>query len=360
VLKLKIENMKAISRNAIRCRFAENIQALDYFTKQSVFWALHATAKLGQRAVQETLSFMAPNPRDEMENEARLNAVYLNSIPQFEWIRDAFGTTTVNMMQQHTQMRQELQSRHQDITNDVNQYTTCMSNFLGIQIFTALPDATADPLDSKCRGILGLSGRRLEEGDKENPFNLGVTWGSDSFVSKISQQTEILENLKEKWDDLQSKWDNLQSKLDGITQSVEDVKDRLPTVSDPNEGGAGKSKPRPKAKKHKVDNNDVVEDTDAEDQSNIEHHLFERNLLDTVDYVSNESDIDEKMDEMTEKLDSVESEIKTANDALNAKVESMKGEVDAIKGKVEKIENSIEDIKDMLSKLLTAGGVAAG
>lgn len=234
-----------------------------------------------------------------------------------------------------------------------------MSNFLGIQIFTALPDATADPLDSKCRGILGLSGRRLEEGDEESiPFNLGVTWGSDSFVSNISQQTEILKNLKEKWDDLQSKWDNLQSKLDGIAQSVEDVKDRL--LSDPNEGGAGKSKPRPKAKKHKVDNNDVVEDTDAEEQSNIEHHLFERNLLDTVDYVSNESDIDEKMDEMTEKLDSVESEIKTANDVLNAKVESMESKVDSMESKVEKIESSIEDIKDMLSKLLTAGGVAAG
>ena len=250
-----------------------------------------------------------------------------------------------------------------------------MSNYLGIQIFNALPDATADPLDSKCRGVLGLPSRRLEEGDEENnPYNLGVTWGSDSFVSKISQQTEILDNLKENWGDLKSK-------VDGIAKAVEVIKVRLPTVSDPKEGGAGKSKPRSKAKKHKADNNDIVEDTDAEEQSNIEHHLFERNLLETVDYVSNESDIDEKIDEMTEKLDSVESEIKTANIALNSKVESMKGEVDAIKGKVdsmeskvdsmesnvdlmeskvERIESSIEDIKDMLSKLLTAGGVAAG
>lgn len=47
LLQLKIENMKAISRNAIRCRFAETIQALDYFTKQSVFWGFIATAQLG-------------------------------------------------------------------------------------------------------------------------------------------------------------------------------------------------------------------------------------------------------------------------------------------------------------------------
>jgi hypothetical protein len=47
VLKLRIEKMKAISLEAIRCRFAETIEALDYFTKQSVFWGFIATAQLG-------------------------------------------------------------------------------------------------------------------------------------------------------------------------------------------------------------------------------------------------------------------------------------------------------------------------
>ena len=35
--------------------------------------------------------------------------------------RESLGIINTNMMQQHTQMRQELQDRHQDITNDVNQ-----------------------------------------------------------------------------------------------------------------------------------------------------------------------------------------------------------------------------------------------
>lgn len=47
LLKLRIENMRAISLKAIRCRIAETIEALNYFAKESVFWALHATAKLG-------------------------------------------------------------------------------------------------------------------------------------------------------------------------------------------------------------------------------------------------------------------------------------------------------------------------
>ena len=37
----------------------------------------------------------------------------------------ALNTINQNLNDQHIQMRKELQDRHTDITNDVNQYTTC-------------------------------------------------------------------------------------------------------------------------------------------------------------------------------------------------------------------------------------------
>lgn len=181
-----------------------------------------------------------------------------------------------------------------------------MSNFLGVQIFTALPGATSDPLSSKCRKILGLSGRRLQEDDEDDPYNLNVQWGAESFISKIGQQTEMLENLKDDWNDLQSK-------LDGIVLAVEDVQARLPTVLDPKDSGSGKSK-KPKAKKHKVE---VAE----------EDRLFGRDLLDEEDVSLGEEALT-KGD-----LDSVENEIKTANAAF----ESMKGRMDRMEDKMDTI-----------------------
>jgi len=36
-------------------------------------------------------------------------------------VHDALGVMNYNQIRQHTEMRDNLQSRHQDITNDVNQ-----------------------------------------------------------------------------------------------------------------------------------------------------------------------------------------------------------------------------------------------
>ena len=39
-------------------------------------------------------------------------------------IHDSLGVMTNNTIKQHTQMREELQNRHQDIANDVNRYVS--------------------------------------------------------------------------------------------------------------------------------------------------------------------------------------------------------------------------------------------
>ena len=48
-------------------------------------------------------------------------ATYYQNYWFHKWSYDSLVKMSLNMVDQHTQMRQELQNRHQDITNDVNQ-----------------------------------------------------------------------------------------------------------------------------------------------------------------------------------------------------------------------------------------------
>ena len=202
-----------------------------------------------------------------------------------------------------------------------------MSNFLGVQIFTALPGATSDPLSSKCRKILGLSGRRLQEDDEDDPYNLNVQWGVESFISKIGQQTEMLENLKDDWNDLQSK-------LDGIALAVEDVQARLPTVLDPKDSGAEKSKKRPKAKKQKVE---VAE----------EDRLFGRTLLDK----EGTEGLQKILEEVLKKGELV-GEIKGKVDSMESKVDLIETDIADMKGRMDTIEGKMDTIIEMIAQLL--------
>ena len=98
-------------------------------------------------------------------------------------------------------MRKELQNRHQDITNDVNQYTTCIANYLGVQIISRFPDTTTGPLSSLCRQLLGLNGRRLEDGTEghqnDAPFNIKVAWGNRSIVKQQQASMEMESDILE-------------------------------------------------------------------------------------------------------------------------------------------------------------------
>ena len=162
--------------------------------------------------------------------EAYTKATYDNLVQHDQWNYDALGVINKNIINQHTQvskavnislpsllfvyfslncrgrsnlqMRKELQNRHQDITNDVNQYTTCIANYLGVQIISNLPGATTSPLSSLCRQLLGLSGRRLEDGTNEDqndaPFNIEAFWGKKSVVMQQRASMEMESKILEK------------------------------------------------------------------------------------------------------------------------------------------------------------------
>ena len=102
-------------------------------------------------------------------------------------------------------MRKELQNRHQDITNDVNQYTTCIANYLGVEIISRLPGTIVGPLSSLCVQLLGLNGRRLEDGTEaqnDRPFNIEVAWDEGSVVKQQQASMEMERDILEKEDSI--------------------------------------------------------------------------------------------------------------------------------------------------------------
>ncbi|EJK77642.1 hypothetical protein THAOC_00512 [Thalassiosira oceanica] len=171
---------------------------------KQILWALHYLAKVAYSATTWLLyqkSKKGTAVSRTYNGEEYTVGIYETLVQHDGWNHDALGVINSNMIKQHTQMRKELQNRHQDITNDVNQYTTCIANYLGTEIISRFPDTTVGPLNSLCRQLLGLTDRRrLEDGTEvhsDAPFNIDVSWGEESIVmqqqASMEMEIEILD-----------------------------------------------------------------------------------------------------------------------------------------------------------------------
>jgi hypothetical protein len=241
--------------------------------------------------------------------------------------------------------------------------TTCMSNYLGIQMFEALGAKTGQ-LTSTCRRVLGLSGRRLDGSSSNKLFDLNIEWPADSF---IAQQAEIIEGNEETKEDLkiiEADQDKIQDTLENMISAMALVLEKLGLDTSILQSQKDSKSRKSKAKKVKVEE----ENSYAKDEGIFGRHLLE--------YKEGNGDdalgilMERKLDSiemlMEGKLDAVEvvkDEVTSVKDEVTAvkdEVKATKDEVDVIKDKVEKMEKSIQEMKDMLSSLLAAEGVVAG
>ena len=257
-----------------------------------------------------------------------------------------------------------------------NKYDFCLMKFTIDKIIQAIGanksiafDCVADnitptPLRSQNRSpaqapldIMGL----IEWPDNKNPYQKLQELGDKilKMETKILVDTQDINAAVARLHaaiDVESKEDAIQATLDVMIDAITAVQVKLdmePTI-DPKVNN-DKSK-KPKARKPKA-----VKDDGGEEIPD-EKSLFNRNLLETGN-----DGMKRTIEAMEGKLDSVEEEIKTTSIAVQDEVELIKGEVKGMKVKVEsmeskvdKIEQSMKNIEDMLSKLLTTGGVAAG
>ena len=276
------------------------------------------------------------------------------------------------MFNQHTEMRDQLQNRHEKMVRDVNGFTNCRVELQGLV-------TTRDPTGPSQKELLGQND--IDEGRKGDKscmciiFKEGCSSGrrrlaeSEIIVNTMEnhQGAMLMEELnasEEREINMENSFLAMRDRMVELQDSVDRIAERLDMeVIDPKMNEA-KSK---KSKKSKA-----IKDDGGGEEVPDEESLFNRNLHETgvggeekasgTDEVKRtveamELAIEVKLDSVEKKMDSVEN--KMTGIAMKDEVELIKGKVDKIEEKVDKIEKSMEELKDMLSKLVMGGGAAA-
>ena len=266
------------------------------------------------------------------------------------------------MFNQHTEMRDQLQNRHEKMVNDVNGFTNCRVELQGL-------DMTRDVTGPSSKELLGQADiDRGRKGDKSCMciiFTQGCSSGrrrlaeSEIIVNTMEnhQGAMLMEELNESEEreiNMENSFLAMKDRMVELQDSVDRIAEKLDMeVIDPKTNEA-KSK---KSKKSKA-----IKDDGGGEEVPDEESLFNRNLHETG-FVGERVDNDEikktveaievKLDSVEKKMDSVENkmtgtEIKDEVELIKGKVKSMEIKVDKIEGKVDKIEKSMEELKDMV------------
>ena len=276
------------------------------------------------------------------------------------------------MFNQHTEMRDQLQNRHEKMVNDVNGFTNCRVELQGL-------DMTRDVTGPSSKELLGQADIDMgREGDKSCMciiFTQGCSSGrrrlaeSEIIVNTMEnhQGAMLMEELnasEEREINMENSFLAMRDRMVELQDSVDRIAEKLDMeVIDPKTNEA-KSK---KSKKSKA-----IKDDGGGEEVPDEESLFNRNLHETG-FVGERVDNDEikktveaievKLDSVEKKMDSVENKmtgitIKDEVKVMREEVREMKGKVESMESKVDKIEKSMEELKDMLSKLVMGGGAA--
>ncbi|EJK59753.1 hypothetical protein THAOC_19983, partial [Thalassiosira oceanica] len=248
--------------------------------------------KAGILIASQWASFIANSITEGLEvNTMRTVATSIADVTPDE-VRDSIGTLNKNMLEQHTQMRRELQSRHEEMTNNINQY------------------------DRR---------RRLNKGevvdDEYLPFTLDAEWEEDSV---IGTQSRILEEV----DDLEELGEEEKKREARIIDDLAAIKEALkllspPTTGQPEQTNRGKAGKKKKSGKVEDDEENlfswVVEDEEHEEPGHI--RLLQNSLSEQIEAQNEKADtkiemIHQELEAQNEKIDAVDTKV----DTLSAKI----------------------------------------
>ena len=271
------------------------------------------------------------------------------------------------MFNQHTEMRDQLQNRHEKMVNDVNGFTNCRVELQGLDMTRDVTGPSSKELlgqadinmgrerDKSCMCIIyneGCSGGRRRLAESEIIVNTMENHQGAMLMEELNASEEREINMENSFLAMRDRMVELQDSVDRIAEKLD------MEVIDPKTNEA-KSK---KSKKSKA-----IKDDGGEEEVPDEESLFNRNLHETgVEGEEKASGNEEakrtaeamelKLDSVEKKMDSVEN--KMTGITIKDEVKVMREEVREMKGKVDKIEKSMEELKDMLSKLVMGGGAA--
>ncbi|EJK71904.1 hypothetical protein THAOC_06612, partial [Thalassiosira oceanica] len=237
-------------------------------------------------------------------------------------VRYSIETLNKNMLEQHTQMRRELQSRHEEMTNNINQEQ------LGANV-------KKTKVSRLCRRILNIDGnsddrrRRLNKAedvdDEYLPFTLDAEWKEDSVIGKQSRILLEVDGLEELGEEEKKREAQIIDDLAAIKEALKLLSP--PTTGPPKQTNRGKGGKKKKSGK--------VED---------EENLFSRVVEDEYE----ESGQDRLLqNSLSEQMEMIQLELEAQNEKVDTKIEMIHQELEAQNEMIGKLE-------DLMVRLLDA------
>ncbi|EJK59231.1 hypothetical protein THAOC_20576 [Thalassiosira oceanica] len=240
---------------------------------------------------------------DTSDAYARIKAIDTNMRQHDIWVRDSIEILNKNMIEQHIQMRKELQARHQEMTNDINQSGDVDVGYL--------------------------------------PFILDVDWEDDSIRGKQSQILEEVDELEEFEEEEKKRDSQIIDELQAIKEALKLLSP--PTTGPPKQNNRGKGGKNKKSGKVEDDEENlfsrVVEDEEHEEPG--QDRLLQNSLSEQMEMVH------QKMEAQNEKADTKIEMIHRELEAQNVKIDAVDTKVDALSAKIGKLE-------DLMLRLLDA------
>lgn len=238
------------------------------------------------------------------------------------WLPKSLDIINTNIYNQHTQVRNELQSRHTQMVNDINQETVDVANCMGCQINQML-GGSCDPTDpAECPTD---SRRRLEHKLSS------MSWPADDDFEGGDNPWEVLKTLH-----------------DGMARihKVLEIDDVDVPVLAPAPTPAKRSKKAKQAKLDDISTNLFSTETESEASGTVLGEGATRRRM------TGEDTFRVELGKMNARMVAIEGKIEGRMDIVESRIGVVESKMDEIDGKVGAIERKVDALMDLVVQLM--------
>jgi len=238
------------------------------------------------------------------------------------------------MINQHTEMRDQLQERHEDMVNDINPYTNCRVELHGL-------DMTRDTSGPSSKEILGQADMTLGRvGDKSCMCIIYYQGCSSSSGRRLAEDViKVNDSMPNRQGE--KMFETMISMMSAMSKIMEKLD--MDPVFDPKKKAKSPKKPK------------QAKQSESQEDETAQEDIFKRNLLAVEEVVNDKfDDMKSHGDLLQSNIESMKSQVKSVEsnvESIESKVESMESKVQSIEGKVDNMEKTMDEMKDKIDTM---------
>jgi len=330
---------------------------------KGIAYAVLVTVTFAYQAVDQAYDIASLGANQAIFDYYYSRANYHNTKHYNEWNEQALNTIRLNMREQHTEMKRQLQKRHKDIANHVGQDIADTQNALGQAIVGAQNDIGQGIVDAQ--NALGQ-----EIVDSQNTLGQAIVDSQNYITLQHNELGEWLHTnlcliykasggscdptvgpLREDqaYIPMQLHWPDGQLNM---MEKIEQLQTSLPLAAQDNlllddsknanilsAGGLEMIKDTVNALSSDMQDNAETVKGKVDDLSS--------KMQDKVDDLS--SKMQDKVDDLSSKM---QDKMDNLSNTMHDKQDVVEGKVHAVEGKVDTIQDELKELKDMMTKLM--------